>query len=113
MNGETRPWGFYEILLDEPSYKVKRISVKPGMKLSLQYHNRRKEHWKIVAGSGVVTRGDEQIPVDALVSLDIPLGAPHRIHNTGDVDLVFIEVQQGDYFGEDDIVRLQDDFGRA
>jgi mannose-6-phosphate isomerase len=97
---DERPWGSYEVLVDAPDHKVKEIVVKPGKRLSLQKHARRSEHWFVVRGTGVV-------------SLDVALGASHRIENTGSVDLVFVEVQHGEYFGEDDIVRLEDDFGRA
>ncbi|MBZ0272647.1 phosphomannose isomerase type II C-terminal cupin domain [bacterium] len=113
MPENERPWGYYEVLLEESTYKLKRITVCAGKRLSLQYHNRRREHWFIVAGQGVARRGDEDIPVSPGVALDIPQGAVHRIENTGGTDLVFIEVQQGDYFGEDDIVRIEDDFGRT
>lgn len=107
-----RPWGSYRVLLDENDHKVKQITVLPGARLSLQYHRRRMEHWYVVGGRGIVTRGDEQIAVAPGDAVDIPAEAPHRIHNPGDTPLVFIEVQRGDYFGEDDIVRLEDDYGR-
>jgi mannose-6-phosphate isomerase-like protein (cupin superfamily) len=110
---DHRPWGWFEVLLDEPSYKVKRITVNPGQRLSLQFHRRRAEHWFVVAGRGVVTCGDREIPVEAGAAVDIPREAPHRIHNTGAEPLTFIETQRGDYFGEDDIVRLADDYRRT
>lgn len=110
---EHRPWGHYVVLADEPDHKVKRIVVEPGMRLSLQYHHHRAEHWSIVRGEGVVTCADREIPVRGGMDVDIPSGARHRIHNTGAHPLVFVEVQRGSYFGEDDIVRLQDDFGRG
>jgi mannose-6-phosphate isomerase-like protein (cupin superfamily) len=81
--------------------------------LSLQRHRRRSEHWHIVRGTGLVTRGGEQIRLAEGDSLDIPLGTVHRVQNPGESPLVIIEVQRGDYFGEDDIERLEDDFGRA
>ncbi|HPM76602.1 MAG TPA: phosphomannose isomerase type II C-terminal cupin domain [bacterium] len=109
---DRRPWGGYRVLLDEADHKVKQIYVLPGTRLSLQYHRRRLEHWYIVRGTGVATRGEEQIAVAPGDAVDIPTGAAHRMHNTGDETLVFIEVQRGDYFGEDDIVRLEDDYGR-
>ena len=109
---EHRPWGSFEVLVDEPDYKTKRIVVSPGGRLSLQYHHRRQEHWFVVAGTGDVTRGDDLLPVQAGVAVDIPVKIPHRIANTGAEPLVFIEVQTGEYFGEDDIVRLEDDYGR-
>jgi len=111
---EHRPWGFYEVLSeDRPDHKVKRITVWPGKRLSLQYHRKRREHWKVVSGKGVVTVDGRHIAVTEDESVDIPVMAQHRIHNTGDTPLVFIEVQQGEYFGEDDIVRVEDDFGRS
>lgn len=110
---DHRPWGYYEVLSDDKAdHKVKRITVWPKKRLSLQMHHRRKEHWVIVSGQALVTLGQEHISLGPSQSIDIPLEAPHRIENTGDIPLVFIEVQQGDYFGEDDIVRLADDFGR-
>jgi len=109
---DRRPWGSYCVLLDENDHKVKQITVLAGARLSLQYHHRRLEHWYVVRGQGMVTCGDEQIAVVPGDAVDIPTGAPHRIHNTGTAELVFIEVQRGDYFGEDDIVRLEDDYGR-
>ncbi len=111
---DHRPWGYYQVLSDEkPDHKVKRIVVYPGQRLSLQLHHKRSEHWFIVKGEGVVTLGDRQIPVKAGDDVNIPVETPHRIQNTGKEDLVFIEVQTGSYFGEDDIVRLQDDYGRT
>ncbi|MGH9089849.1 MAG: phosphomannose isomerase type II C-terminal cupin domain [Acidimicrobiales bacterium] len=111
---DERPWGSYTVLDDEAhDHKVKRIVVKPGMRLSYQQHNRRSEHWFIVRGQGSVTIEGAPRPVAAGDAVDVPVGAAHRIENAGDGDLVFIEVQHGEYFGEDDIVRLQDDYGRA
>lgn len=110
---ERRPWGGYEILSqDREDHKVKRITVLPGKRLSLQYHGRRKEHWIIISGRAMVTVGDETIELGPSGTIDIPHRASHRIENVGNQDLIFIEVQQGDYFGEDDIVRIEDDFGR-
>ena len=117
MNTETsedhRPWGYYQILSDEPDHKVKRIVVFPGKRLSLQKHHRRTEHWYILCGEAIVTRNDEQLHLRGGESVDIPKGAIHRVMNPGTEDMAFIEVQTGDYFGEDDIERLEDDFGRA
>ncbi len=111
---DERPWGSYTVLDDEAhDHKVKRIVVKPGKRLSYQQHARRSEHWFIVSGRGSVTIDAATVAVAAGHAVDIPVGAAHRIENTGDVDLVFVEVQHGDYFGEDDIVRLEDDYGRA
>jgi mannose-6-phosphate isomerase len=111
---DERPWGSYTVLDDEAhDHKVKRIVVKPGKRLSYQQHARRSEHWFIVSGQGTVTIDAAAVPAAAGHAVDIPVGAAHRIENTGDDDLVFVEVQHGEYFGEDDIVRLEDDFGRA
>jgi len=112
LERDERPWGSYEVVLDAPDHKVKQIVVKPGKRLSYQKHARRAEHWFIVRGNGTVTLDDTPVPVAPGTAVDIALGASHRIENTGDDDLVFVEVQHGDYFGEDDIVRLEDDFGR-
>ena len=108
-----RPWGTYAVIHSTDGHQVKTITVAAGHRLSYQTHARRSEHWYVVSGTGLVTLDGADIPVDANSSIDVPVGAPHRIANTGDVPLVFIEVQRGDYFGEDDIVRLDDDFGRT
>lgn len=110
---EIRPWGFYEVLSDMTDHKVKRVTVYPGKRMSLQKHLRRAEHWHIVKGSGQVILKNRVIPVSEGSSVDIGVETPHRIINTGKENLIFIEVQTGDYFGEDDIIRLEDDFGRA
>ena len=109
---DERPWGNYTVLADEPGFKVKKITVMPEKRLSYQQHSRRSEHWFVVAGSGQVVIDGRTSPVSRGAAVDIPLGSSHRIQNLGSEDLVFIEVQHGDYFGEDDIVRLDDDFGR-
>jgi mannose-6-phosphate isomerase len=113
LERDERPWGNYEVLVDDPDHKVKQILVRPGKRLSYQVHARRSEHWFIVRGTGVVTLNDASVLVEPGVAVDIVVGASHRIENTGRDDLVFVEVQHGEYFGEDDIVRLEDDFGRA
>ena len=110
---ETRPWGRFEVLHEEPKFKVKRIEIRPGQRLSLQKHFKRREHWMVVEGTAVVTLDGKDHELEEGMSIDIPCEAAHRIANPGDVPLVFIEVQQGDYFGEDDIVRLEDDYGRG
>lgn len=110
---DHRPWGYYEVLSDRADHKVKRIVVYPGKRLSLQRHQRRGERWTIINGSPIVTRFDKDIHLQPGQSIDIPQGAEHRIFNPGDSPVVFIEVQVGDYFGEDDIERIEDDFGRA
>jgi mannose-6-phosphate isomerase len=112
LEGDARPWGEYVVLSDEPDHKVKRITVFAGHRLSYQRHERRAEHWFVVQGNGVVTIDGATIPVAPGVATDIPTGSAHRIENTGTDPLVFIEVQHGDYFGEDDIERLEDDYGR-
>ena len=110
---DHRPWGFYEVLSDKPDHKVKRITVYPAKRLSLQRHQKRSEHWYIVFGNAVVTLDVEEIRLKEGESIDIPLGTAHRISNESSEDVVFIEVQRGEYFGEDDIERLEDDFGRV
>jgi mannose-6-phosphate isomerase len=112
MEYDERPWGNYQVLDEGPGFKVKRITVHPGKRLSLQRHARREEHWVIVAGTGLATRDDERVELGPRDAFDIPLGAVHRLENPGTEPLVMIEVQHGDYLGEDDIVRIEDDFGR-
>lgn len=113
MEHDVRPWGSYTVLDEGISYKVKRIEVLPGKRLSYQKHAHRAEHWFVVSGVALVTLDGVDLTVPVGQAIDIPLGAAHRVANPGEVDLVFVEVQRGDYLGEDDIVRLQDDFGRA
>lgn len=110
---ERRPWGYYEVLSDLPDHKVKRIVVYPGKRLSLQRHSRRFEHWTVISGSPVVTLDEDELNLGPGESIEIPRGARHRIFNPGDDLVVFVEVQTGDYFGEDDIERFEDDFGRV
>jgi mannose-6-phosphate isomerase-like protein (cupin superfamily) len=107
------PWGRWEVLLDEPTYKVKRITVLPDKRLSYQKHFKREEHWTIVQGQALVTLDGQELTCGAGETVNIPHQAAHRIANPGPENLVFIEVQRGTYFGEDDIIRLQDDYGRA
>jgi len=109
---EERPWGWYKVLLDTPTYKVKEILVKPGQRLSYQLHNKRSEHWYLVKGKAVVTLNDVDKELEAGESIEIPVEAKHRIANQGKEDVVFIEIQTGTYFGEDDEVRLEDDYNR-
>jgi len=108
-----RPWGFYEILSEGPGHKVKRITVNSGQRLSYQRHSRRAEHWYVISGKAVVTINENRIELTAGQAVDLPAQTWHRIWNSGSDDLLFIEVQTGDYFGEDDIERLEDDYGRA
>lgn len=108
-----RPWGSYDVLDAAASYKVKRLEVRPGKRLSYQRHRARAEHWFVVAGVARVTLNGEIIDLGAGQAIDIPKGSAHRIANVGAGPLVFIEVQHGDSFDEGDIERLHDDFGRA
>ena len=110
---EQRPWGEFENLLDSPLCKVKQIIIKPGQAPSYQYHFKREEVWVIVQGSGELKLDDEIFPISLGSTINIPLKAKHQIKNTGTEDLIFIEVQLGEYFGEDDIVRLEDNYGRV
>ena len=107
-----RPWGYYEGMDSGDRFQVKRISVKPGQKLSLQMHHHRAEHWIVVEGTALVSRGDETIMLEENQSTFIPVGTWHRLENPGKIDLNLIEVQSGAYLGEDDIVRSADDYGR-
>ncbi|HVB93567.1 MAG TPA: phosphomannose isomerase type II C-terminal cupin domain [Acidimicrobiales bacterium] len=110
---DHRPWGTYTVLDDDGTHKVKRITVLPGKRLSYQRHSRRSEHWFIVTGTALVTLDGIQAEYAAGQSVDIPVGTNHRIENPTATEVVFVEVQHGDYFGEDDIVRLEDDYGRV
>jgi mannose-6-phosphate isomerase-like protein (cupin superfamily) len=112
MLRDERPWGSFTILDEAEHYKVKRIEVLPQKRLSYQKHKHRSEHWMVVAGSAKVTIDGRDTIVNAGGTVDIPAGAAHRIENPGAEKLVFIEIQTGTYFGEDDIERLQDDYGR-
>ena len=112
MEYDERPWGNYQVLDEGEGYKVKRIVVHPGKRLSLQRHARRAEHWVVVTGLARATRDDEVLDLSTRETIDIPVGAVHRLENPGAEPLVLIEVQHGGYLGEDDIERLEDDFGR-
>lgn len=107
-----RPWGKYYVLADEPNYKLKRIEVNPGQRLSYQYHHKRQEQWTVVEGEATVVLDGVDNVVKYGESIFIPLEAKHRIENRTDKMVVFIEVQTGTYFGEDDIVRVEDDYNR-
>jgi mannose-6-phosphate isomerase len=109
---DVRPWGDYEVVDDGEGYRVKRITVRPGQRISYQRHRSRAEHWFVVAGKGVATIDDVELQVSRGSVVDIPVGTAHRVGNDGEADLTFIEVQTGHYFGEDDIERLDDDYGR-
>lgn len=113
MERGDRPWGYYLVLHEDDGYKVKQIVVKQGSRLSLQRHRRRAEHWQVVRGEAAVTRDMEIVRLLPGGSIDIPLGALHRVESVGKENLVVIEVQMGEYLGEDDIERFEDDYGRA
>ncbi len=108
-----RPWGNYQSLDNGDRYQVKRIVVKKGGRLSLQYHNHRAEHWIVVRGTARVTIGEQVTTLHENQSIYIPMGSPHRLENPGKIDLELIEVQTGSYLGEDDIVRIEDDYSRS
>jgi mannose-6-phosphate isomerase len=110
---ELRPWGSFTILEEAPGYKIKRIEVKPGHRLSLQMHHHRSEHWVVVSGTAKVTCGDQEEMIYTNQSTYVPPCTSHRLENPGVIPLVLIEVQNGEYLGEDDIVRFQDDYARA
>jgi mannose-6-phosphate isomerase len=110
---DERPWGTFTVLDEGENFKVKRIEVLPGKRLSYQKHAQRAEHWMVVAGEAKVTLDDEEITVAAGETVDIPIEAKHRVENASAEKLIFIEIQRGSYLGEDDIVRFSDDFGRA
>jgi mannose-6-phosphate isomerase-like protein (cupin superfamily) len=109
---DRRPWGSFTVLDEGEGFKVKRIEVLSGKRLSYQKHMQRAEHWVVVQGSARVTLDGREIEVAPGGAIDVPLGAMHRIENAGTQTLIFIEVQRGNYLGEDDIIRLQDDYGR-
>jgi len=109
----TRPWGRYEVLDEVETHKVKRIWVSPGQQLSYQRHKYRSEHWFFISGHGLAIVNGHEIGVQAGSTVDIAIEQLHRIRNTGTHELIFIEVQTGTYFGEDDIERVEDDFGRV
>jgi mannose-6-phosphate isomerase len=110
---ELRPWGSFTILEEASGYKIKRIEVKPGHRLSLQMHHHRSEHWIVVSGTAKVVCGDQEHILGKNQSTYVPQCTPHRLENPGVIPLVLIEVQNGEYLGEDDIVRYQDDYARS
>ena len=113
MYTEERPWGMFENLLEEEYCKVKRITVYPGQRLSYQYHFKRSEVWTIVQGSALITLDGVITRYKAGETITIPIKTKHRIQNDTEEPVIFIEVQHGEYFGEDDIVRLSDDYKRV
>ena len=112
ISKENRPWGRFYVIHDEKNYKLKRIEVEPGNRLSYQYHNKRSETWILVKGQATVTINDKVMNYKQGETLHIPVREKHRVENKSDELLVFIEVQTGKYFGEDDIVRIEDDYNR-
>ena len=113
MYSETRPWGSFHVLDEQPGFKVKRIVVTKGGRLSLQSHKHRSEHWTVVSGGATVTVGDTVKLMTRGQSIDIPLGAKHRLENLHEGLVEIIEVQFGDYLGEDDIIRYDDIYDRT
>lgn len=113
MERGERPWGTYTVLDENNGYKIKRIEVMPGQRLSLQMHHHRSEHWIVVSGTAKVTCGETVRIININESTFIPIGSTHRLENPGVIPLVIIEVQSGEYLGEDDIVRFQDDYHRV
>jgi mannose-6-phosphate isomerase len=109
---ELRPWGSFTVLEEGRGYKIKRIEVKPGHRLSLQMHHHRSEHWIVVSGTARVVCGDQEILLSNNESTYVPQCTSHRLENPGVIPLVLIEVQNGEYLGEDDIIRYQDDYAR-
>ena len=110
---ETRPWGHYQVIDEQPTHKIKRIWVTPGQQLSYLRHKFRAEHWFFISGDGLAIVDGHETTVSAGSTVDIAIQQLHRIRNTGTEELIFIEVQTGTYFGEDDIERVEDDFGRV
>lgn len=113
MEMENRPWGDFYVLEDAPTHKVKRIVVKPGGRLSYQYHNHRSEIWTVIHGAATVTLEGEVSTLGPSEVFRVPQGAKHRLENKGTEPLTIIEIQYGTYFGEDDIIRLDDDYNRG
>ena len=109
---EVRPWGGYVVLIDNENYKVKKLVINPGKRFSLQYHSKRTETWTIVKGKVEITVGDKKGIYSYGQIISVPVGTKHRIENIDSEPAEIIEVQTGTYFGEDDIIRLEDDFGR-
>jgi mannose-6-phosphate isomerase len=112
MKYDDRPWGNFTVLDEGATYKVKRIEVLPEKRLSYQKHTHRAEHWMVVGGQAKVTLNGNEVMLGLGQTIDVPAGAAHRIENIGSEKLIFIEIQRGNYLGEDDIQRLQDDYGR-
>lgn len=110
---EFRPWGYFTVLEEDNNFKVKKLFVNPGHRLSLQLHNHRDEQWVVVEGEALVTCGNEQKSLSGFQTINIPKNTIHRIENKSNSPVVIIEVQSGEYLGEDDIVRFEDDYSRV
>lgn len=113
QSSEKRPWGSYTVLLDQDNCKVKKITILEGQAPSYQYHFKRNEHWIVIKGTGTLKLNDKEIQMKEGDSIFIPKLSKHQFKNTGNDNLEFIEIQTGEYFGEDDIVRLEDNYGRT
>jgi mannose-6-phosphate isomerase len=113
LDSEQRPWGSWHVIDVEDGFKIKRIHVKPGSRLSLQTHEHRSEHWVVIQGEATCEIDGVESVVRHGESIDVPLGARHRLGNRGESELVIVEVQLGHYTGEDDIARHEDDYGRC
>jgi mannose-6-phosphate isomerase len=113
IESEKRPWGTFYVIHDEKNYKIKRIEVLPGKRLSYQFHNKRSECWTIIKGTALITIDNNDFRPNEGDSITINVKSKHRVENVGTTDLIFIEVQTGTYFGEDDIIRIEDDFKRV
>ena len=113
LYNENRPWGTFYVIHDEANYKIKRIEVNPGHRLSYQYHNKRSETWIIIEGEALITLNGNTKKYKSGETIVIKQGDKHRVENQKSLKLVFIEVQTGEYFGEDDIVRIKDDYKRV
>ena len=111
---ETRPWGNFSVIQESQDFKIKKIEVNPSQRLSYQRHSKRSEHWYVISGEALVTLDSQEIIINKNSSVNIPCGVAHRVKNTSNTEkLIFIEIQTGSYFGEDDIERLSDDYSRA
>ena len=110
---EERPWGSWHVIDEDAGYKIKRLHVKPGNRLSLQSHRHRSEHWVVVHGTALCHVDGTVVAASPGDSVDVPVGARHRLENPGPEPLLIVEVQRGSYTGEDDVVRLEDDYGRV
>ena len=111
-NESERPWGHYEVIMQRPGYKVKILTILPHSEISLQRHSHRSEHWYIISGKGIVTKNESEIKVLEGDSVDLLVHEIHRVKNIDNENLVFVEIAQGNYLGEDDIERLEDKYGR-